>query len=100
MTRRDWEDSERGWLGVFLSGDHTDMVDAHGGPVNGDSFLVVINVSPEDVMFQLPAARLGTRWRVELTSADPGLPAGERELRAREELYVSARSITVLRRAR
>jgi isoamylase len=99
MTRRDWENSELGWLGVFLSGDHTDMVDMHGQPVNGDSFLVVLNVSPEDVMFRLPAARLGARWTVELTSADPGLPAGERMLRAREELYVTSRSITVLRRA-
>jgi glycogen operon protein len=99
MTRRDWENAELGWLGVFLSGDHTDMVDAHGRPVNGDSFLVVLNVSPEDVMFRLPAARLGARWTVELTSADPGLPAGERTVRAREELYMTSRSITVLRRA-
>ena len=99
MTRRDWENRELGWLGVFLSGDHTDMVDAHGQPVYGDSFLVVINVSPEDVTFQLPAARLGTRWTVELTSADPGLPAGERELRARGELFMTSRSLTVLRRA-
>jgi isoamylase len=99
MTRRDWENRELGWLGVFLSGDHTDMVDAHGRPVNGDSFLVVLNVSPEDVVFRLPAARLGTRWTVELTSADAGLRAGERGLRARDELYMTARSITVLRRA-
>jgi isoamylase len=51
------------------------------------------------VVFRLPAARLGTRWTVELTSADAGLRAGERELRARDELYMTARSITVLRRA-
>jgi glycogen operon protein len=99
MARRDWENRELGWLGVFLSGDHTDMVDAHGQPVNGDSFLVVVNVSAEDVTFQVPAARLGTRWTVELTSADPGLQAGIRELRAREELFMSSRSLTVLRRA-
>jgi isoamylase len=99
MTRRDWENRELGWLGVFLSGDHTDSVDAHGQPVNGDSFLVLLNVSAEDVMFQLPAARLGSRWTVELTSADPGLQPGIREVRAREELFMTSRSITVLRRA-
>jgi isoamylase len=99
MTRRDWENRELGWLGVFLSGDHTDSVDAHGQPVNGDSFLVLLNVSADDVMFQLPAARLGSRWTVELTSADHGLQPGVRELRAREELFMTARSITVLRRA-
>jgi isoamylase len=59
----------------------------------------VLNVSPEDVVFRLPAARLGPRWTVELTSADPGLAAGERMLRARDELFVTSRSITVLRRA-
>jgi glycogen operon protein len=99
MTRRDWEDHELGWLGVFLSGEHTDSVDAHGEPVHGGSFLVLLNVSADDVMFQLPAARLGSRWTVELTSADPGLQPGVRELRAREELFMTARSITVLRRA-
>jgi glycogen operon protein len=99
MTRRDWENRELGWLGVFLSGDHTDMVDAHGQPVNGDSFLVILNVSPEDVAFRLPAARLGARWTVELTSADQSVQAGERELRARDELFITARSLTVLRRA-
>jgi isoamylase len=99
MTRRDWENHELGWLGVFLSGDHTDMVDVHGQPVNGDSFLVLLNVSAQDVTFQLPAARLGTRWTVELTSADPGLQPGVREFRAREELFMTSRSITVLRRA-
>ena len=67
------------------------MVDAHGQPVNGDSFLVVVNVSPEDVTFQLPAARLGTRWTVELTSADPGLPGGDpRAARARGAVHVVA----------
>jgi isoamylase len=60
---------------------------------------VLLNVSAEDVMFQLPAARLGSRWTVELTSADPGLQPGIREVRAREELFMTSRSITVLRRA-
>src|SRR3954465_13661099 len=99
MARRDWANRELGWLGVFLSGDHTDMVDAPGQPVNGDSFLVMLNVTPEARVFRVPAARVGTRWTVELTSADPGLRAGERELRARDELFMTARSITVLRRA-
>jgi isoamylase len=84
---------------VFLNGEHTDMVDAQGRPVYGDSFLVLLNVGPDDVVFNLPSARLGARWTVELTSADPGLPARERELRARDELFMTSRSITVLRRA-
>jgi isoamylase len=98
MTRRDWENRDLDWLGVFLNGRHTDMVDAHGQPVYGDSFIVALNVGPDDVVFNLPAARLGQRWTVELASADPGLKPGERELRARDELFMTSRSITVLRR--
>jgi glycogen operon protein len=99
MTRRDWENRDLDWLGVFLNGEHTDMVDAQGRPVYGDSFIVALNVGPDDVVFNLPAARFGQRWTVELTSADPALQSGERELRARDELFMTARSITVLRRA-
>ena len=68
--------------------------------MNGDSFLVIINVSPEDVMFRLPAARLGARWRVEITSADPdaAAPASASCARARS-CSSTSRSLTVLRRA-
>jgi glycogen operon protein len=99
MTRRDWENPEHRWLGVFLNGGATNTRDRRGQPVTGDSFLVLFNSHHEDVVFQLPAARFGARWTVELTTALPERQAGSEDYRARRDCYVSARSITVLRRA-
>jgi glycogen operon protein len=74
------------------------MRDRHGRPVTGDSFLVLFNAHHEDAVFRLPAARFGSRWTVELTTVDPAIATGAEHYRARGECYVTARSITVLRR--
>jgi glycogen operon protein len=99
MTRRDWENPEHRWLGVFLNGELTNTRDRHGHPVRGDSFIVLFNSHHEDVVFKLPAARFGPRWTVELTTAMPEREAGSEDYRARRDCYVSSRSITVLRRS-
>jgi isoamylase len=98
MTRRDWENPDHRSLGVFLNGQATGARDRHGQPVLGDSFLVLFNAHHEDVVFKLPAARFGPRWSVELTTAAPHVQAGAESYRARGDCYVTARSITVLRR--
>jgi isoamylase len=98
MTRRDWENHDHRALGVFLNGEATDARDRHGRPVHGDSFLVLFNAHHEDTVFRLPAARFGGRWNVELTTAAPEIEAGAQEYRSRGDCYVTARSITVLRR--
>jgi isoamylase len=100
MTRRDWENPEHKWLGVFLNGQDTGTRDTHGQPVQGDSFLVMFNAHHDDMMFRLPAQRFGARWELELTTAAPELPRGAHGYRARDELRVTSRSITVLRRTR
>ncbi|HEV7754054.1 MAG TPA: glycogen debranching protein GlgX [Baekduia sp.] len=99
MTRRDWENPDHRSLGVFLNGQATGARDRHGQPVLGDSFLVLFNAHHEDAVFKLPAARFGARWSVELTTAAPQLEAGAQSYRSRGDCYVTARSITVLRRA-
>jgi glycogen operon protein len=98
MTRRDWEAHDHRWLGVFLNGAATGMVDRRGQTVVGDSFLVLFNAHHEDAVFQLPAQRFGARWAVELTTASVRIDAGSEDYRARGDCYVSSRSITVLRR--
>jgi isoamylase len=98
MTRRDWENHEQRWLGVFLNGEDTGTRDPHGNPLRGDSFLILFNAHHEDAVFKLPAGRFGTRWTVELTTADPSRTPGAETYRARGDCYVTARSITVLRR--
>jgi isoamylase len=98
MTRRDWEDGGLRWLGLFLNGEHTGMVDEQGRPVTGGSFLVLLNLGHEDTTFNLPAARFGQSWTVELASADAGIQPGETTHRARSEVFMTSRSLTVLRR--
>jgi glycogen operon protein len=98
MTRRDWEDPEHRWLGVFLNGDDTGTRDQRGNPVRGDSFLVLFNSHHEDCVFKLPAGRFGARWEVELTTAVPARERGAEIYQSRGDCFLSARSITVLRR--
>jgi glycogen operon protein len=99
MTRRDWENPDHRSLGVFLNGSATGARDRHGVTVEGDSFLVLFNAHHEDAVFQLPAARFGRGWTVELTTAAPWIEPGAEEYRPRRDCYVTSRSITVLRRA-
>jgi isoamylase len=98
MTRRDWNDSGRRTLGVFLSGEHTGMLDERGSAIHGASFLLLFNSSGDDVTFRLPAARFGARWALELTTAAPDMAPGSGECAARDELFVTSRSLTLLRR--
>ncbi|MCW3039757.1 MAG: glgX, partial [Solirubrobacterales bacterium] len=98
MTRKQWEDDELRWLGVFLNGSSTSMRDERGRPVEGDSFLLLINASEHDVEFQLPAARFGASWWLEVTTAQPEAEARSRRWAARDEVFITARSMTMLRR--
>ena len=88
MTRRDWENRRRSaGSGVFLNGERTPTGRRARPARDDDSFLVLFNVRPRGRRCsQLPAARFGARWRLEMTTRRPGPAAGERELRAREEL--------------
>ncbi|MCW2957463.1 MAG: glycogen debranching enzyme GlgX [Solirubrobacterales bacterium] len=99
MTRRNWEDPDLRWLGVFLNGEHTGMTDRQGKPVTGSSFLLLINAGEHDVEFDLPAPRFGARWTLALATGDPSAQSGSRNFRARQPLFVTSRSMTVLRRA-
>ena len=99
MTRRNWQDREARWLGVFLNGANTGMHDERGAPVSGASFLLLVNASEHDVQFELPAARFGARWTLALATADPEATSGSRHFRARQTVFVSSRSLTLLRRA-
>ena len=40
-----------------------------------DSFLILFNAHHEETTFTIPPKRFGTRWELELTTADSG-PAG------------------------
>jgi isoamylase len=96
MTRRDWENGEMRWLGMFLNGDELHETTSRGEPIGDESFLVLFNAHHEPVTFQLPARRFGARWKLELSTADPH--AEERSFAARDPVEVESRSLLVLRR--
>ena len=60
---------------------------------------MLFNAHHEPVTFRLPTRRFGTRWKLELSTAEPELEEGARSMAAREEVWVESRSILVLRRA-
>ncbi len=96
MTRRDWENGELRTLGMFLNGDELHETTSRGEPIGDESFLLLFNAHYEPVTFQLPARRFGTRWKLELSTAEPH--ADERSFAAREPVEVESRSLVVLRR--
>jgi glycogen operon protein len=96
MTRRDWGDGGLRTVGLFLNGREIASRSPSGEQIVDDSFVVLINSSSETVTFLLPPRRFGTRWALELSTADPG--AGGGTWPARAEVVVESRSIVLLRR--
>jgi isoamylase len=94
MTRRDW-DTGAPRLGVFLNGAELDTRTPHGERIVDDSFLVLFNAHHEDAVFTLPPRRFGTRWTLELSTADVEVPM---RLNARDEVALEPRSLLVFRR--
>jgi isoamylase len=97
MTRADWQEGER-VVGMFLNGSEIVAPGPRGERVEDDSFLLMFNGHHEDRVFKVPNRRFGRRWTLELATADPGAAPGGAEFEARGEVYVTARSITVLKR--
>ncbi len=103
MDEADWTNGYARTLGVYLNGDAIDETGPRGEPVEGDSFLMLMNAHSETVDFTLPGKPFGTRWRVELDSAEPtGLHGGEdaegASLVAREKVTLVAHGTLVLRK--
>ena len=97
MTSRDWQHGEA-VLGMFLNGQAILTPGPHGEEVEDDSFVLLFNAHDQDRMFKLPRRRMGTRWELELTTADPAAQAGSASYAAQEQINVTAHSITILKR--
>jgi isoamylase len=97
MTSRDWEHGEA-VLGMFLNGEAIMTPGPHGERVTDDTFVLLFNAHAEDREFKLPSRRMGARWQLELSTADPEAEAGSAEYVSREPVTVIAHSITILKR--
>ena len=98
MTQRDWRNPEGRAIGVFLNGDELNTTTPSGDDLQDASFLVLFNAHHESMTFRMPTRRFGTRWKLELSTAEPELEAGARSWAARDEVTVESRSILALRR--
>jgi glycogen operon protein len=96
MDDDDWSNGFARSLGMLLSGDALQEVDAWGEPVSDDSFLLLLNAHDESVTFVLPNG-VDAGWVVELDTATPG-PAAAEQLPAGGSRAVPARALVVLRR--
>jgi len=99
MTQRDWRNPEARAIGVFLNGDELNMTTPSGDELRDESFLVLFNAHHEPMTFGMPTRRFGSRWTLELSTAEPKLERDARAWSARAEVNVESRSILLLRRA-
>jgi isoamylase len=97
MTAKDWEHGEA-VLGMFLNGKAIQLPGPHGEEIEDDSFVLLFNAHAEDREFKLPRRRMGARWELELSTADPTAEAGSASYEAQSLVNVTARSITILKR--
>ena len=98
MTDHDWQAGFAKSLGVFLNGDAITEPDPRGRPIEDDSFVLLFNAHSEPVDFVLPGAEYGERWEFTLDTADPRGTGERPRVKARDQVTVAGRSLTVLRR--
>ena len=97
MTRRDWQHGEA-VLGMFLNGQAILNPGPRGEAIEDDSFVLLFNAHDEDRQFKLPRRRMGARWELELSTADPEAQPGSAGYDAQAQINVTAHSITILKR--
>jgi isoamylase len=59
MTQEDWGNESAHAIGMLIHGEATDETDDRGRPIHGDTMLLLVNASPNDVPFTLPALNGG-----------------------------------------
>jgi glycogen operon protein len=73
MEEAEWETPWLKCFGLRLDG-HLDEVDEQGEPVVDTPLLLLFNADSAPHDFELPPQEAGTRWRLELDTADPHAP--------------------------
>ncbi|RJK92934.1 glycogen debranching protein GlgX [Vallicoccus soli] len=96
MNDEDWSSGQR-HVTVFLNGDAITEPDERGQRVTDDSFLLLLNSSPDDMVFTVPEEKYGASWDVCVDTSAP-LEIEQPTLKAGAPVEVEARSVLVLRR--
>jgi isoamylase len=95
MTETDWTEHPETCVGLFLNGEAITSPGPRGERVVDDSFLLLINASPETRKWTVSGA-WGEVWHLVLDSTDG--PPAEADDEIRGELAVTDRSLVLLRR--
>ena len=66
MTDDDWENGYARAVGVYFNGQAIATVDAYGGRIVDDDFLVLLNASDAAIDWTIPDKQFGHEWHVEL----------------------------------
>ena len=101
MTERDWFDSGRRTIGMYLDGRGLRERGPRGEAIVDDSFLLLLHADPDDREIVLPDGPYADAFRVLVdTTAPDGRPSGDPVLRAGARHPVTGRSFLLLRAIR
>jgi glycogen operon protein len=95
MTDDMWSSPHVRSVGVRLNGDAIDELNERGGPIVGDTLLLLLNADVTHVRFVLPAISAAERWATLVDTSDPWLST--RRLRAGDLYELHPQSMAVLK---
>ncbi|MPZ73389.1 MAG: glycogen debranching protein GlgX [Nitriliruptorales bacterium] len=100
MTAEDWNRGAVLALMFFLNGQAIPTPDERGRRVQDDSFLVLMNATPDTVVFTLPDEEYGKSWKIVMDTENPGSARADRgrELVTGETVDLVERSFVLIRR--
>jgi glycogen operon protein len=96
MSDQDWGAHVR-CIGMRLAGDQIGEADERGGPIVGDTLLVLLNSHHEPIPFTFPATRADHRWERLYDTAEDPAPASAHA--AGETYPLRDRSVALFRTA-
>jgi glycogen operon protein len=97
MTDEDWNNPQTASIGVFLGGRGIDDVDEQGNVIIDDDLFLVINGSPIELPFKVPAlASDATEWEL---LVDTGDDKAQERLASGKETHLEPRTLKLFKRA-
>ena len=98
MTDREWSQSHARCMGLLLHGDAIEEHDDHGGRIQDDTFLLLLNAYEKSISFRMPDHVGIARWHVEIdTFFVDGKRPDRRTFSTGESYPLEGRSTTLLR---
>jgi isoamylase len=98
MMDEEWNSHTIRSFAMRLGGDAMVEWSEFGERVTDDTFLVLFNAYPEEVLFTLPSSRAEVQWELVFDTNAPEEQQGDRIVPGGDELPLAGRSLVVMRR--